>query len=73
MPQAVADNAAGAVAAGQKLRVDYAGLPGCCAADDGVDAIFVLGERGECPAETDVDVYRTRFKEPLERRFEHHL
>ena len=71
--QAVADNAAGAVAAGQKPRADHAGLPGCGGSDDGVDAMVVLGERVQRPAETDVDVCCALFQQPFERRFEHHL
>ena len=71
--EAVADDAAGSVAADEKPRANPAGLPGCGGSDDGVDAVAVLGERGQGPAEPDVDVLRAVFQQPFERRFEHDL
>ena len=71
--QALADNTAGAVTTGEKPCADPAGLTGCGGPDDGIDAVLVLGERVQRPAEPDVDVLCPLFQQPFEGGFDHHL
>src|ERR1700747_1362533 len=68
--QSLAHDASRPVAASEELGPDRAGLSGCRAADHRVDAVGVLREALQRPAEPDVDLRSTGFENGLEGRLE---
>src|ERR1700722_3835106 len=66
--QSVAHDTSRSVAAGEELGPDRAGLPGCRAADHRVDAVGVLCERFQRPADPDAHLRGTGFENVLEGR-----